>query len=476
MLDLIIKNAIVLTMAGKGVGLIEDGAVGIKDDTIVVVDDSVTVSKNYKAEREIDAKGKVVLPGFINVHCHSYYGVMCRGILTDLEFFLEEGLAGYTDTLDIEKGIAGSKAHILEGIKHGTTTFGDMGSNYDMIAKVHDEFGTRARVCEYIRELPWNISDMLEGDYKFDRKYAEAGIKAMMNLLNTYGVDPENRISAMVCFQALDYISEELIIELREIARSHNAMIHTHLSQSPFEVEQAIKRFGMRPVDVFEKLGILNENTLAAHLVYNTPEENKKTAESGVKMACCPSSWGEVGVVPPVAQFLDAGGIVGIGSDEAAYTGVNPAQDMKISYILSNIDAYTNKKNFITMSTALRLQTIEAAKALGIGNVVGSLEPGKKADVIIINPDVINLTPVLLSPLTNIPQNIVSTATGNEVETVIIDGKIIMEDFEIKTFDERKVIDDAQKLGQEAAEDAAAYFKKLKKSEVLDRQRWFKEK
>ena len=148
---------------------------------------------------------------------------------------------------------------------------------------------------------------------------------------------------------------------------------------------------------------------------------------------------------------------------------------MKISYIISNIDAYTNKKNFITMSTALRLQTIEAAKALGIGNVVGSLEPGKKADVIIINPDVINLTPVLLSPLTNIPQNIVSTATGNEVETVIIDGKIIMEDFEIKTFDERKVIDDAQKLGQEAAEDAAAYFKKLKKSEVLDRQRWFKE-
>ena len=85
------------------------------------------------------------------------------------------------------------------------------------------------------------------------------------------------------------------------------------------------------------------------------------------------------------------------------------------------------------------------------------------------------MTPVLLSPLTNIPQNIVSTATGNEVETVIIDGKIIMEDFEIKTFDERKVIDDAQKLGQEAAEDAAAYFKKLKKSEVLDRQRWFKE-
>lgn len=472
MLDIIIRDAVVLTMAGSGIGMIPQGAVGIKGNHIVCVDDSDFIVKNYKAEEVIDAKGKILLPGFINVHCHSYYGMMCRGILTDLEFFLEQGLAGYLDTLDIEKEIISCKAHLLEGVRHGTTTFGDMVTDCNVLSKVHEEFGVRARLSEMIRELPWDIADNLDGNYTFDRSYAQNGINATLKLLDQYGTDPNERISGMVGFQALDYVSQELVIELRETAKKYNAMIHTHLAQSPFEIRQIEKRFGVRPVEAFDKLGLLNGNTIAAHLVYNTKDENKKAAGSGLKMAYCPCSWGEVGVSPPSAQYLYHGGIVGIGSDEAAYTGVNPIADMKVGYINTNIDAYNNKVPNVPMSSILRMHTIEAAKVLGMEDITGSLEPGKRADIIIINPDTINMRPMLVNPLTNVPQNIVSTATGNEIETVIIDGQIIMENYQFKNIDEAAIIEETQKMGQEAAVAAAEYYGKLERSEVLERQEW----
>lgn len=475
MLDIIIKNAILFTMADSGVGMIPNGAAGIKGNRIEVVDDSVFVTKSYNAKQVIDAGGKVLMPGFINTHCHSQYGVMCRGILTDLEFYLEQGLAGYLDTLDIEKETVSCRAHLLEGVKHGITTFGDIGSHYDILSGVHDAFGVRARIGEQIREMQWDISEFLNGDYVFDRKYAQPGIDAMFRILDKYGTDPNERISAMVSFQALDYVSEELMTELREVAGKRNAMIHTHLAQSPYEVEQSIRRFGVRPVEAFEKLGFLSSNTLAAHLVYNTREENRKAAESGMRMACCPFSWCEVGISPPTAQYLHFGGTVGLGSDEATYTGINPMQDMKTGYLNANIDAYHNDVPTIPMSRVLRLQTIDAAKALGMEKQIGSLEPGKFADMILLNPNTINMMPVLLKPLTNLPQNIVSTATGNEIETVIIDGKMIMENHELKTVDEKQILEDTQRLGQEAAESAAQYYEKLARSEVLDRQKWFEQ-
>lgn len=475
MLDLIIKDALVLTMTGRGIGMIPNGAVGVKANIIECVGDSSLIAKEYKAKRVINAKGKVLLPGFINVHCHSSENRAGKGILTDLEYYLEQGYPAYEETSTIDMEIMSCKAFLLEGIKRGTTTFGDIGSHYDIISKVHDQFGVRARIAENLREMPWDIMNFIDGEYEFDRKYAQQGIDAMYRLLEKYGTDPNNRISAMVSFQALDYVTEELVVELGEAAKKYNAMIHTHMSQSPREIEQVEKRFGSRPVDAFERLGLLNENTLAAHLVYNRKSENEKAAKSGVKMAYCPCSWCEVGVSPPSAQYLHSGGVVGIGSDEAAYTGVNPVIDMKLAHLNTNVDAFNNNVATVPMSMILRMQTIEAARALGMEDQVGSLEVNKKADIIIFNPNCINMTPVLIHPLTNVPQNIVSSATGTEIETVIIDGQIIMEENVIKVVNEAEIIEQIQALAQESSVGAAAYFKKLAFSEIIDRQRWFEQ-
>ena len=279
----------------------------------------------------------------------------------------------------------------------------------------------------------------------------------------------------MVSFQALDYVTDELVLELREVARKHKAMIHTHLAQSTYECDQVEKRFGMRPVDMFEKLGILNENTLAAHLVYNTQAENEKAAKSGLNFVSCPNSWGEVGCIPPTAQYLYHNGSVGMGSDEASYTGVSAFSDMKSGHLSANVDAFNNHVPNVPLSMVLRAHTVGSAKVLGMEKQIGSLEPGKKADMIIINPNAINMLPILISPLTNIPQNLVCAATGNEVETVIIDGKIIMENRVMKTADEEKIMRETQAAAEEAAKDAAAYYEKLPEAEVLIRQRWFEE-
>jgi len=126
-LDLLIENGIILTMSGPGVGMLPKGSVGIKDGTITCVGDVELIRKENNAKEKIDASGKVVMPGFVNAHTHSCYGMMSRGILTDITLFLEQGLAPYFDNLNEEKVRRNTSHHVLEGIKPGFTTMNDLG-------------------------------------------------------------------------------------------------------------------------------------------------------------------------------------------------------------------------------------------------------------------------------------------------------------------------------------------------------------
>ena len=466
MIDLIVKNGVLLTMAKGRAGILPHGAIGVLNDKIVCVDDSALIEKLYKAKRVIDAKGKIILPGFVNAHTHSSLG-MGKGILTGLRYYLEQGLAGYIEPGNLETTMAGARMHILEGLKRGYTTFCDNNSNMDDIAIIYEEFGARARISEMVREMPWDFRGKLEEIYTFDRKYAEPHLKSTHRLLDRYGTDPVEKISMMLSFQGLDYNSEELVIEIRELAARHNAMIHIHLAQSPFEVRQCEMRYGKRPVAVLEQLGLLNHNTLAAHMVYNTSEENKLAAQKGLGMCYCPNSFTLAGGIPPAAEYLHFGGTVGMGSDECTYNCVNPFVEMRSGLIRGNIGARLAAVPPVTLFNIFRMATIEAAKAIGMDKYIGSLEPGKKADLIIFDPNTINMVPILVSPMSNIVQNMIIAATGNEVDTVIIDGCIVMEGKKMLAIDEPAVIGDAQKFGQLAAEAAFEYYKKLPDSEVL---------
>ena len=466
MLDLLIKNGIVLTMANGTAGLIRSGAVGILGNTIACVGESEKVCRTYQAKETIDAEGKIIMPGFVNAHTHSTTG-LAKGILVDLKYYLEQGLAGYNEGITPESQIASSKMHLLDGIRHGITTYCDTNFGSNVIAKVHEEFGTRCRISELVRELPWDTREV-EGIYTFQRSYAEPYMEASKELLEKYGTDPDNRISAMVAFQGLDYCSEELILSIRDLARRYDAMIHTHIAQSGSEMHQCALRWGKRPVEIFDELGMLDEKTIGGHMTRQPREDTALAASRGVALLATPTSYGHS--LSPIGVYLQEGGTAAIGTDECAYSMVNPFGEMRVAKYHACIGAHLAGAPHVKAFKILQMMTTEAAKAIGLGDQVGSLEVGKKADVIIFNPFTITMLPLLLDPLVNFINNFVTAATGEEVETVIIDGKVVMRDKKMVFLDEKAIWEEVQYEGQKAAEKAYDYYKTLPDSEVLNLQ------
>lgn len=472
MLDVLILNGIIVTMAGKYTGILKDGAVGIKGNKIVCVGDSEGIKREYKAKRMIDATGKLVMPGFINAHTHSS-DIFFRGIMTDIEFYLEQGYAGFFDHLNIDTHIAGTKLHLLNGLKYGVTTYCDNIENLYETAKVYEDYGVRARISNCIRELSWDYKDVLDEIYTFDRSFAEEGITDTIKILEKYGTDPRDRITCMVSAQAIDLVSESLLIELRELAKKHSAMMHIHLAQSKYEMIQAEKRFGKSPVNILEQLDLLNSNTLAAHLIFNSPEDNIKAAKSGMRMAYCPTNSGRKGFISPAAEYVEAGGIVGIGTDEAISNGVNIFNEMKVATLMTSARARNTGAEIIPLWKLLRMATIESAEAIGLEQQIGSLEPGKLADLIILDISVPNLSPLYMDPIKNIVQMLIYTTSGHEVEAVMVDGKFLMEDGKMKYINETDVMMDVQKEADRIIKGAYNYYKALPESEVLQKQIYY---
>ena len=466
MLDLLFKNGIVLTMANGKAGVIRSGAVGVTGNTITCVGESAEICRQYQAKETIDVEGKIIMPGFVNAHTHSTTG-LAKGILVGLKYYLEQGLAGYNEGITAASQTASSKMHILDGIRHGITTYCDTNFGSNVIAKVHEEFGTRCRISELIRELPWDTRD-IDGIYPFQRSYAEPYLAASKELLEKYGTNPDQRISAMVAFQGLDYCSEELILEIRDLARKYDAMIHTHIAQSYSEMKQCQLRWGKRPVAIFEELGMLNEKTIGGHMTRQPREDTTKAAQSGVTLLSTPTSY--EWALTPIAAYLADGGTVALGTDECAYSMVNPFAEMRVSLYHANIGAHRDDVPMVRAFKILQMMTIDAAKAIGLGDQVGSLEVGKKADIIVFNPYTITMLPILKDPLVNFVNNFVTAASGDEVETVMIDGRMIMRDKQMVFLDERAIWEEVQYEGQKAAEKAYDYYKTLPDSEVLNLQ------
>jgi 5-methylthioadenosine/S-adenosylhomocysteine deaminase len=454
MLDMLIHGATVITMQGEGTGVIPKGAVGIKGDKICCVGEDSEILKQFDAHRHVNASGKVVLPGFVDSHTHSADALL-RGTAQDIDLWLEKGIGPFMEVMSGEHRAAASALHILEGLKNGITCYCDFYYPMAQIVNLYEDFGLRARVATMITELPpdqymVNLDDL----YSFDRSQGATYLQDNLDVMDRYGADPANRLSCMFGPQGLDMVSRETMLEIKGLAGKYGAMIHIHLMQTPFEVYQVEKRYGVRPVDFLEQLGMLNDRTLAAHLIESSREETAKAASSGVRMAFCPYSLGIIaGVVPPVVDFIEAGGIAGLGTDGAAGNNqINMFSEMKFASVLNKVKFEDAK--VMPAWKCLRLATIEAAQAIGLGDQIGSIEVGKKADVIIVGLGYPNLRPIVEDPIRTVVPNLVYSGNGKEVEMVIVDGKVIMEDRNVLTVDEEEIIKNAQAKANDMAKKA----------------------
>jgi 5-methylthioadenosine/S-adenosylhomocysteine deaminase len=455
--DTLITHAHLFTMEGDGVGYIADGAVAVAGSRLVGVGKTAALTRRFEAAEAIDATGFALLPGLVDVHMHTPLAIV-RGVAQDVGNWMQAALAPYARHLTPEALVAGSRLNVLEGLKAGTTTFGDYTRPVPGWAEFFDEIGVRACLTPTINGLPpggmagWQIGAL----YPLDEQTGQASIDAAMAFAADWHNAGDGRIRVMLGPQGADMISREQLLQVKRLAEREGLMIHLHLAQGDREMEQMVKRYGQRTPAFLDGIGYLDEQLLGVHLTEASDEEAAMVARRGVRMALCSGSIGIIdGIVPPAMAFREAGGVVGLGSDQASGNNCNNVfNEMKLTALFNKIK-YRDPA-VLPAWEALRMGTIEGATAIGLGEKIGSLAAGKQADLILVDLSELNLSPVLASPVRNIVPNLVYAASGREVKTVMVAGRLLMRDGELLTADEGAVRERAQAEAEAVARRVAA--------------------
>ncbi len=461
MVDLLIEHGFVLTMVGSGVGMIEDGSVAIDDGKIVAVGKSGKIPQTARrARKKINARGKAVLPGFIDAHVHSHLSLF-RGEAQDVpeSEWMIRTVEPFEKHINEEAAVKAARLHLLEGLKAGTTLFGDYGPFMESVAaKVYSKSGVRGNLASSVSE----IGSLEEGRggkvlYDFDPQVGERELQENLRLIEHWHGKANGRITCCLGPLAADMMSKELLLRMKGIAAERNLLMHFHLAQGARESAQMQARYGLSTVQFLDKIGFLRPNLMGVHCHGASDDELRLIAERGVRMLSCPSAIALIdGIVSPVWQFLEFGGYAAaLGSDQACGNNncSNMFREMKMAALLNKVRS--RDPTALPAWKALRLTTIEAAKALGLERSLGSLEPGKKADLVLVGLKTPQTVPVLTKPVRNIASNLVYSANGSEVQTVIIDGKVVMENRRVLTMREDRVLEDAQKAAEEIASKAS---------------------
>lgn len=458
-LDLLFAHATLITMQGEGTGILEDGALGVCGSRIEVVGPSREVLAAYTADRLIEAEGKALMPGLIDAHIHTGDGLL-RGVSQDLENWMQHGLWPFEQELrkDPDAVRKGSMLNILEALKAGTTTFCDFDTPMTEIVQNHIRLGTRARVAELISELPKENRTALGELYQFDPAEGDRKLRRNLRLCEEWNGAANGRITCMLGPQGADMCSRELLEEVREAAARLDTGIHMHVAQGDRETNQMQLRYGKRTIPFLDEIGYLTPRLMAVHLTEATDEETRYLAGKGAGMVLCSGSIAIIdGIVPPAAAFLQASSRLALGSDQAPGNNCsNMFNEMKFTAILNKCKA--GSPAVFPAWRVLRMATIEAARAIGLGQQIGSLEPGKKADLLLIDLTQPGLSPVIQAPVRNIVPNLVYSARGSEVEMVLVDGKVLVEDFRVQGIDEKQVVREAQLAADRVAQRAVQPF------------------
>jgi 5-methylthioadenosine/S-adenosylhomocysteine deaminase len=454
MIDLLLTNGDVFKMTGDGVGYIENGAVAIEGNRIVAVGPPSELRTKYQAKRTVDATMKAILPGLIDAHLHTVIAIL-RGLGQDAPTW-HEGVDPYFEQLTAAAVLAGAQLSAIEAIRAGTTTLGDYGPGMPIALPFYEKLGIRARVCTLISEVAPVESILAEGElYPFDPSIGESRLAENLELIGQWNGEAGGRITVMIGPQGPDYCSEELFEKIKTAAEKHDLKLHMHIGQGDREMLQMKNRHGMRPVDFLDRIGFLDERLIAVHMVKCTEEEVERIAASGASMAFCPSSLIICdGIVPPADVFSRAGGKVCLGTDEtSSNNGTNLFSEMKLASLALNMK--NQDPTHMPTWKVLRMATIEGAEAIGLDREIGSLEAGKKADLILVDLRRPSMLPVLRDPVRNIVPNLVLSARGDEVVMSIIDGEVVYEDGRIKTIAEEELLASVQQVSEEVSARAA---------------------
>ncbi len=376
--------------------------------------------EGFQEEKVIDGQDRLVIPGLINCHTHSYMAFM-RNVADDLSFM--DWLFGTIDPIEQqmtdEDTYWGACLAIIEMIKSGTTCFNDMQMNIHQTTRAVKESGMRAVIS---RGLIGSGHDEA-GQMRLRQAYEERD-----------AAKDCDRLSFMLGPHAPYTCDDGFMRVVSEEAKKNGMRIHVHLSESVSEIEQIREKYGMTPIEMADRNGLFDVPAIAAHCVQVTDEDIAILKGKRVSVVTNPASNMKLGNgFAPIGKMLEMGVNVCLGTDGAASN--NSLNMFRELGLLTLIHKGVNKTpQCVSAREGFRIATINGAKALGLEEEIGSIEAGKKADLAILDLN----TPSLM-PRNNLIAGLSYSANGSEVETVIIDGKIVMEDRKVLTMDEELV-------------------------------------
>ena len=428
--DLVVANGVVMTMDRER-RILADGGVAVLRGRIEEVGRSREILAKYRPRKHIDAAGGFVLPGFVDAHVHlsQHLG---RGVIPDTwpeEREHEHWLPYWTSMSEKDDYYSGLLA-CMEMVRNGTTTFCEMGGRFrgELSAESVEKVGLRSVITENIWDNP-PYASVAVGD-------TDECVHRLERLIEALPKRDDLRYQAGIGVSGMGRCSDRLLIEAARLADEHDLMMTMHQSFGPQDVEDYREHSGGKTaVEHFADLGILGRRLVLVHMIYTEEIEVRLLAESGTNVVHCPAASTRVGMgVSHVGRFpemIQTGVNVALGSDSGNYSDYLDVG--RQAYLAATIHREARQETpAITAEQALEMATLNGARALGLSEQIGSLEPGKRADIVVYDSARPELHPGLYPPNT-----LIYSSQSTAVSTVIVDGEVICEGGKLTRVDER---------------------------------------
>ncbi|MFF7215316.1 amidohydrolase [Streptomyces sp. NPDC008238] len=427
--DLLVHGGDVLTVDAAGT-VVTDGAVAVRDGEIVAVGPTAQVRAAHHAAEEIDATGCLVLPGLVNTHTHLAMTLL-RGCAddVDLQEFLARVIPREAELLSPRAVAAGVRVAVAESVRAGVTTGLDMYWFHEAAEEAARAAGWRLLAGPTFMDVPGPPDGRPYGD-----RMAWAAADLAARTARAPGTRP-------VVFAHSAYtLAPEQLVAISALAREHGALLHVHAAENAAEVATVVEAHGKRPVELLDSLGVLGPDVLLAHAVDLTDGEIAALARTGTAVAHCPVSNLKLGCgIARVPELLAAGVTVGLGTDGVVSS--NTLDVLGAVRAAALVHKAGGDPTAVGAQQAVRMATIEAARALGLADQLGSLEPGKRADLAVLDLGGPHLTP------RHDPWSMLAyAAAAADVRDTVVDGRVLMRDRVLLTLDEPAALREVEAL------------------------------
>lgn len=466
--DLLIRHAFVITMDDQD-NVFPDGAVAVRGAEIIAVGPDGEIARRFSAERTIDAKGAPVHPGLIDTHVHASYHLY-RGLLHDslcecdvFDAFLQR----YVDNVEAAEEYQAVRLACIEMIRNGTTCFVEAGTVFEpaAAAEAAQEVGLRAILADpFLMDLPGGYSQGTSGSSphsvitRAPQNLEQAAERMGRELWRNN--DPEALVTAHIALRGLGTASRELLVLAKKFAADHGTILNMHQSYSPADHEADCRKFGCDPLLGLERLGILDSGLLLGHANYLVDNEVGLAIRSRVGISWAPAAsmmWGHRSALQTRhAEVWCGGGHVSLGSDSGNWSNsFDVFRQANLGVLVSR--AAHGDRSILSSADALRMATIGGARAIGMQDRLGSLEAGKRADIVVHS-----LRRPELLPSAALWRNLIYASGAKSVHTVLVNGRVVLEAGEFPALDEAAALDAFDRT-------AAAFIKRIGYRPLPDR-------